>query len=90
MTRKLTKKTGFVFVRVVSWIVGKPKLKGILRSTGFQRTFILLRPPILCQLNNVKRDGEKKQNVNRAALVQHKFQDKPNKYQQTTGIPEHF
>ena len=43
------------------------------------RTPVLLRPSILGQLNDVERDGEEKQNVNRTALMQNKLQHKPHK-----------
>src|SRR5215831_16684829 len=50
-----------------------------LNGTLLQRPLILLGTSILGQLNKVKRDGEEKQNVNRAALMQDKLKHKPDK-----------
>ena len=57
---------------------------------GFQRTQILFGPPILRQLNEIKRDREKYENVNRAALVQNKLQHQPDEDEQASSVPEHF
>src|ERR1043166_5600689 len=43
------------------------------------RAFVLSGPPILSKLNQIERECEKQQNVNRAAFMQHKLEHKPKK-----------
>jgi hypothetical protein len=40
--------------------------------------FVFLRPPVLSQLNQIKGNGQEQQDMNRATLLQHKRQHKPN------------